>query len=111
VERKMGVPTITVEVLKKLLDESDDVFVLDVREPHEWDIVRLEGATLIPLGRLPHEVHRLDSAKDIVVHCRSGARSAKATEFLLGAGFQRVRNLEGGILAWADRIDPSLPKY
>ena len=111
VERKMGVPTITVEGLKKLLDESDEVFVLDVREPHEWDIVRLEGATLIPLGRLPHEVHRLDSAKDIVVHCRSGARSAKATEFLLGAGFQRVRNLEGGILAWADRIDPSLPKY
>src|SRR3990172_2504281 len=111
VERKMGVPTITVEGLKKLLDESDEVFVLDVREPHDWDIVRLEGATLIPLGRLPPEVHRLDSAKDIVVHCRSGARSAKATEFLLGAGFQRVRNLEGGILAWADRIDPSLPKY
>jgi adenylyltransferase/sulfurtransferase len=111
VERKMGVPTINVEGLKKLLDESDDVFVLDVREPHEWDIVHLEGATLIPLGRLPHEVHRLDSAKDIVVHCRSGARSAKATVFLLGAGFQRVRNLEGGILAWADRIDPSLPKY
>jgi adenylyltransferase/sulfurtransferase len=112
VEMKAGVPTITVEELKRLLDEKkDDLFVLDVREQHEWDIVRLEGAALIPLGRLPHEVHRLDSAKDIVVHCRSGARSAKATEFLLGAGFARVRNLEGGILAWADRIDPSLPKY
>jgi adenylyltransferase/sulfurtransferase len=107
----MGVPTIEVEGLKKLLDESDDVFVLDVREPHEWDIVHLEGATLIPLGRLPHEANRLDSAKDIVVMCRSGARSAKATQFLVDAGFQRVRNLAGGILAWADRIDPSLPKY
>jgi adenylyltransferase/sulfurtransferase len=110
-ERKAGVPTVTVEELKKLLDDKRDVFVLDVREPHEWDIVRLEGTTLIPLGRLAHEVHRLDSARDIVVHCRSGARSAKATEFLLSAGFTRVRNLEGGILAWADRIDRSLPKY
>ncbi len=111
VERKMGVPTITVEGLKELVDERADVFVLDVREQHEWNIVRLEGATLIPLGRLPHEVNKLDSAKDIVVYCRSGARSAKATQFLLDAGFQKVRNLEGGILAWADRIDPSLPKY
>jgi adenylyltransferase/sulfurtransferase len=111
VEKKMGVPTIDVEGLKKLFDDREDVFVLDVREPHEWNIVRLEGATLIPLGRLPHEVQKLDSAKDIVVYCRSGARSAKAAQFLLGAGFQRVRNLEGGILAWADRIDPSFPKY
>jgi adenylyltransferase/sulfurtransferase len=111
VERKMGVPTLTVEDLKKLVDEKSDVFVLDVREQHEWNIVRLEGATLIPLGRLPHEVHTLDSAKDIVVYCRSGARSAKATQFLLDAGFQKVRNLEGGILAWADRIDRSFPKY
>jgi adenylyltransferase/sulfurtransferase len=110
-DSKSGVPTVTVEELKRLLDEKKDVFVLDVREPHEWDIVHLEGATLIPLGRLPHEVHRLDSSQDIVVHCRSGARSAQATEFLLGAGFTRVWNLEGGILAWADRIDPSLPKY
>ena len=111
VEKKMGVPTITVEGLKKLLDEGEDVLILDVREPHEWDIAHIEGATLIPLGRLPHEANRLDSAKDIAVLCRSGARSARATEFLLGAGFQKVRNIEGGILAWADRVDPSLPKY
>ena len=106
-----GVPTLTVEELKRLQDGKEDIFVLDVREPHEWDIVHFDDATLIPLGKLPQEVHRLDSAKDIVVHCRSGARSAKATKFLQGAGFGKVRNLEGGILAWSDRIDPSFPKY
>ena len=105
------VPTVTVTELKRLQDTLEDVFVLDVREPHEWDIAHLDGATLIPLGDLAREVHRLDSANDIVVHCRSGARSAKATKFLREAGFGKVRNLEGGILAWADEIDPSLPKY
>jgi len=110
-KKSRQVPTVTVKELKRLLDEHRDVFVLDVREPHEWDIAHLEGATLIPLGRLAHEVHRLDSADDIVVHCRSGARSAKATKFLREAGFGKVRNLTGGILAWADEIDSSLPKY
>ncbi len=105
------VPSVTVKELKHLLDEHRDVFVLDVREPHEWDIAHLDGAMMIPLGALPREAHRLDSANDIVVHCRSGARSAKATKFLLEAGFGKVRNLEGGILAWADEIDPTLPKY
>jgi adenylyltransferase/sulfurtransferase len=110
-EKSHDVPTVTVRELKRLLDDQKDVFVLDVREPHEWDIAHLDGATMIPLGQLPHEVHRLDSANDIVVHCRSGARSAKATLFLREAGFGKVRNLEGGILAWADEIDPSLRKY
>lgn len=111
-EKKSGdVPTVTVKELKRLIDQQREVFVLDVREPHEWDIAHLEGATLIPLGRLAHEMHRLDSANDIVVHCRSGARSAKAVQFLQDAGFGKVRNLEGGILAWADEIDPSIPKY
>lgn len=105
------VPSLTVEELKVLLDEDRDVFVLDVREPHEADIAKLPATTLIPLGRLPHEVHRLSSADDIVVHCRSGVRSAKAVQFLRDAGFGRVRNLEGGILAWAERIDTTLPKY
>ena len=105
------VPAITVKELKRLMDENQDVFVLDVREPHEWDIAHLDGATMIPLGRLAHEVHRLDTADDIVVHCRSGARSAQATKFLREAGFGKVRNLTGGILAWADEIDSSLPKY
>ena len=105
------VPTVTVEELKKGIDEGRDLFVLDVREPPERDIAHLEGATLIPLGRLPHDVHRLNTADDIVVQCRSGARSAKATKFLRDADFGRLRNLEGGILAWSDRIDPSVPKY
>jgi adenylyltransferase/sulfurtransferase len=104
------VPEIQVEELKRALDAGEDVFVLDVREPHEYQICNLRGL-LIPLGELPARVHELDSARDIVVHCRSGARSAKAVEFLRGAGFTKVRNLAGGVLAWADRIDPTMPKY
>jgi adenylyltransferase/sulfurtransferase len=110
-ESDEDVPVITVEDLSQALERGEPIRIVDVREPHEWDIAHLEGAMLIPLGKLPEEVHRLSSAEDIVLQCRSGARSAKATRFLRGAGFKRVRNLEGGILAWADRIDPSLPKY
>jgi sulfur-carrier protein adenylyltransferase/sulfurtransferase len=106
-----GVPEITVTELKAKLDAGDNLFVLDVREPHEYDIARLEGTTLIPLGQLPSRVNELNSADDIVVHCRSGVRSAKAVGFLQKAGFQKVKNLKGGILAWSDQIDPSVPKY
>ena len=102
---------LTPEELHQRLARGDALRIVDVREPHEWDIVHLEGATLIPLGKLPQEVHRLSSAEDIVLHCRSGTRSAEATRFLLDAGFTRVHNLQGGILAWAERVDPSLPKY
>ena len=84
--------------------------MLDVREPHEYQIVNIKGH-LIPLGDLPTRVHELDSSREIVVHCKSGARSAKAVDFLRQSGFKRVTNLTGGILAWADRIDSSLPKY
>jgi len=106
-----GVPEITVSELKAKLDAGDNLFVLDVREPHEYDIARLEGTTLIPLGQLPSRVNELNTADDIVVHCRSGMRSAKAVGFLQKAGFQKVKNLKGGILAWSDQIDPSVPKY
>jgi len=106
-----GVPEITVTELKAKLDAGDNLFVLDVREPHEYDIARLEGTTLIPLGQLPSRVNELNTADDIVVHCRSGVRSAKAVGFLQKAGFQKVKNLKGGILAWSDQIDPSVPKY
>jgi adenylyltransferase/sulfurtransferase len=104
------VPEIEPEELRRLLERGADVFVLDVREPHEYQIVNL-GGHLIPLNDLPRRMHELDSSREIVVHCRSGARSGRAVEFLQQAGFRKVKNLRGGILAWADRIDRSLPKY
>ena len=104
------IPEIQPEELKRRLDAKEDIFVLDVREPHEYQIVNIHGH-LIPLGDLPTRVHELDSSREIVVHCKSGARSAKAVDFLRQSGFKRASNLVGGILAWADRIDPSLPKY
>ena len=101
---------VQVEELKQRLDRGDDIFVLDVREPHEYQICNI-GGHLIPLGELPKRVSELDSSKEIVAHCRSGVRSAKAVNFLRQAGFKKVHNLAGGILAWADRVDPKMPKY
>jgi adenylyltransferase/sulfurtransferase len=101
---------IQVEELKRRLDKGDDLFILDVREPHEYQICNINGH-LIPLGDLPKRVSELDSSKEIVAHCRSGVRSAKAVDFLKQAGFKKVHNLAGGILAWADRVDPKMPKY
>ena len=96
--------------LKARLDRGDDLFILDVREPHEYQICNI-GGHLIPLGDLPKRVNELDSSQEIVAHCRSGVRSAKAVDFLRQAGFKKVHNLAGGILAWADRVDPKMPKY
>jgi adenylyltransferase/sulfurtransferase len=104
------IPAIQPEEFKRRLDAGEEIFVLDVREPHEYQICNIKGY-LIPLGDLPKRVHELDSSRKIVVHCKSGVRSAKAVDFLRQAGFKRVSNLTGGILAWADRIDHSLPKY
>jgi adenylyltransferase/sulfurtransferase len=105
-----GISEMQVEELKRRLDAGDDLFVLDVREPHEYQICHINGY-LIPLGDLPKRVHELDSSREIVAHCRSGVRSAKAVAFLQQAGFKKVHNLAGGILAWADRVDPRMPKY
>jgi adenylyltransferase/sulfurtransferase len=105
-----GIPEIQVEELKRRLDAGDDLFVLDVREPHEYQICNI-GGHLIPLGDLPKRVSELDSSREIVAHCRSGVRSGKAVAFLQQAGFKKVHNLAGGILAWADRVDPKMPKY
>jgi molybdopterin/thiamine biosynthesis adenylyltransferase/rhodanese-related sulfurtransferase len=105
-----GISEIQVEELKRRLDAGEDLFVLDVREPHEYQICHINGH-LIPLGDLPKRVHELDSSREIVAHCRSGVRSAKAVAFLQQAGFKKVHNLAGGILAWADRVDPRMPKY
>jgi sulfur-carrier protein adenylyltransferase/sulfurtransferase len=100
----------TVEELKQRLERGDDLFVLDVREPHEYQISNI-GGHLIPLNDLPKRLGELDSNREIVVHCKMGGRSAKAVEFLRQSGFGRVHNLAGGINAWADRVDPKLPKY
>lgn len=107
-----GIPQISVETLKKKLDAKEGIFVLDVREPHEYQIANL-GAPLIPLGTIESRLGELAEHKndEIVVHCRSGARSQKAALALKAAGFNNVSNLTGGILAWAEKIDPSLPKY
>jgi adenylyltransferase/sulfurtransferase len=105
-----GIPEITPTDLKARLDKGDDLYILDVREPHEYKICNLNGH-LIPLGELPSRVSELDSAREIVAHCRSGVRSGKAVEFLQQAGFRKIWNLKGGILAWADDVDPSMPKY
>jgi adenylyltransferase/sulfurtransferase len=97
--------------LKKRLDAGDDVFILDVREPNEYQICRIPGAVLVPLGELPRRYAELPTDKDIVAHCKVGARSARATEYLQSVGFKRVKNLRGGILDWIDKVDPSQPKY
>src|SRR6202451_3434254 len=105
-----GVPEIQVEELKRRLDGKEDFVLLDVREPHEYQICNL-GGKLIPLNDLPNRINELDSSRDIVVHCKMGGRSAKAVAFLRQAGFSRVHNLAGGINAWAERVDPKVPKY
>lgn len=102
---------ITVEELKARLDRGEDVFVLDVRNPEEFQICRISGSTLIPLSELPGRLGELDRDREMVVHCKGGVRSLKATRLLHENGFRSAKSLKGGILAWAERIDPSVPKY
>jgi len=97
--------------VKAKIDRGDSFVLIDVREPHEYQICKIPFAKLIPLGDLPKRVNELDSADEIVAHCKSGMRSAKAVDFLKQAGFRKVRNMKGGILAWSDKVDPSVPKY
>ena len=99
------------EELKARIDQKEDVFILDVREPEEFQICRIPGSTLIPLGDLPKRLAELEDQDTMVVHCKSGVRSAKAVMLLHEAGFKKAQNLRGGILAWIDKVDPSLPKY
>jgi adenylyltransferase/sulfurtransferase len=101
----------TVDELKARLDRRENVFILDVRNPEEYQICRLPGSTLIPLPELPRRWQELDANREIVIHCKSGMRSLKAQQFLRDKGFRRTRNLKGGILAWAARIDPTMPRY
>jgi adenylyltransferase/sulfurtransferase len=100
-----------VEEVKARLDRGDDFDILDVRTPEEWQICRIPGARLIPVGELPNRMHELDPSRETVVLCKSGARSANAVAILRQAGFQKTKNMRGGILEWARKIDPSMPQY
>ena len=102
---------VTVEELKVSIDNNEGIFVLDVREPQEHQICSIPGSVLIPLGELPNRINELGQHEDMVVHCKSGVRSAKAVKILRDAGFKNAKNLTGGILRWIDVVDPSLPKY
>ena len=102
---------ISAPALKQVLDRAGEVVLLDVREPFEHQICRIEGSKLIPLGQLRMRVNELDPADDIVVYCHTGVRSAQAAKVLKGLGFSKVTNLKGGIRAWTIEVDPSLRSY
>ncbi len=110
-QRGPAVAEIDVLELKSKMDRGERFVLVDVREPHEFKIGRIPGSKLIPLGELPKRAKELDSADDVFVHCKSGGRSAKAVDFLQKAGFRKVWNVKGGILAWSEKVDPSVPKY
>lgn len=101
---------ITPRDLAKRLAAREDFTLLDVREPYEWKLGRIEGARLVPLGTLEDEIPKLDASKEIVVYCRSGKRSETAARQLAAAGL-KATNVVGGILRWSDEVDPSIPKY
>jgi adenylyltransferase/sulfurtransferase len=102
---------ITAVELKQRLDRGDALAIVDVREPNEYQINRIAGSVLIPLGDVPKRYTELNPTDEIVVQCKMGARSARAADFLRSVGFTRVLNLKGGILDWVDKVDPSQPKY
>jgi rhodanese-related sulfurtransferase len=104
--------TITAIELKNRLDQGDDLQIVDVREPNEFDIGRIPGSVLIPLGQVVTRMSEIDPNRETVVHCKGGGRSARAIEALSRAGFTgQMSNLTGGILAWSNDVDPSVPKY
>jgi adenylyltransferase/sulfurtransferase len=106
-----GIPEVTPSQLQSEIAAGGRPFVLDVREPHEWEIGHIAGATLIPLGELEKRLGELDRNAAIVAQCKSGGRSSRAVKLLQQHGFTQVRNLKGGILAWSDQVDSSIPKY
>lgn len=105
-----GISQISPKQLKQRLDAGDDLQLVDVREPFEYQIANL-GGTLIPLGELPQRLAEIDRGREVVVHCKAGVRGQRAAEFLQQAGYPKVSNLSGGILAWSDEVDPKVPKY
>lgn len=107
---KNGIPQITPTELKQRLDAGEEILVLDVREPFEYQIANI-GGTLIPLNEVPQRLGEIEREREIVVHCKSGGRSQRAAEFLAQAGYAKVSNLAGGITAWSNEVDPTVPKY
>ena len=105
-----GIPQITVLELKQRLDAGENLMILDVREPFEYEIANIAG-TLIPMNEVAQRLAEIDPNREIIVQCRSGARSQRIAEFLAARGYPNVKNLAGGILAWADQIDPKIQKY
>ncbi len=103
--------TITVGELKKRQDNGDTIFLLDVREPHEYSMAKIEGSVLIPLSELPNSLNKLDKSSEIVAYCHKGMRSADAVGFLMQQGFANVKNLIGGIESWSIEIDNAVPRY
>jgi molybdopterin/thiamine biosynthesis adenylyltransferase/rhodanese-related sulfurtransferase len=110
-EEEAHVPEISATELKAKFDRGDEFVLVDVREPFEYDICRIPGSRLIPLGQIPSRMSELDSADEIVLQCKSGARSARALKLLQEAGFSKLSNLDGGIMAWSDEVDSTVPKY
>ena len=106
-----SLPEVSPRELAARLQRGEDIDLIDVREPHEWEIARIPGARLVPLATLSEALPSLDSAREIVVHCQGGKRSAKAVRQLQAAGFKRVSNLAGGITRWSDEVDSRVPKY
>lgn len=105
-----GIPEITVEELKTRIDRGEPFVLIDVREPHEHEIARIPGARLIPLAELPRRLGELDRSARLIVHCKMGGRSARAVQILRDEGFDAT-SVAGGIDAWSERIDPSVPPY
>lgn len=105
-----NIPEISVQELEALVNAGAEVHILDVRNQDEFDLCNLKGQ-LIPLNELPDRINELNPTFHYVVHCHAGGRSRRATEYLLAQGFEKVQNLRGGITAWANEIDPSMPKY
>jgi len=111
-EVSAGLEEITATELKQQLDNRRDFQIIDVREPFEFEIARIAGTRLIPLGQVAARMSEIDQSRETVVHCKAGVRSAKAIAALKEAGFQgRLINLKGGITAWSDEVDPTVPKY
>ena len=103
---------ITATELKKRMDAGEDIQLIDVRQPDEYAFARIEGAKLIPLGEIVRRMNEIDPNKEVILQCKAGGRSATAIQMLTRAGFQgKMSNLKGGITAWSNEVDPSIPKY